>query len=136
VTACPPFLAARTPLGGYGLSVPGITYGRARPFVRISGRATVCCVTPGRVGTNNFVLHATQYGTGAPILAQSAELQFSLAVQPELGSQTLVLERKAEGLWRGSSSNLGIAGRWTVDVLVQGATNGVVVPLTIDVRAP
>jgi hypothetical protein len=63
-------------------------------------------------------------------------LQFSLAVQPELGSQTLVLERKAEGLWRGSSSNLGIAGRWTVDVLVQGATNGVVVPLTIDVRAP
>ena len=61
------------------------------------------------------------------------QLQFSLAAHPELGSATLSLREIANGRWQGSGSELSIAGRWSVSVLVQEPTTGVTVPLTLNV---
>jgi copper transport protein len=92
-------------------------------------------VTPGHVGSNTFEARVTDYGTSTPTPARSVQLQFSLPAHPELGSATLSLTRQANGIWKASGSELAIAGRWTVDVLVQGAASAVDVPLTVNVTA-
>ncbi len=93
-------------------------------------------ITPGNVGSNTFVARVNDYGTSTPAPAGSVQLQFSLPAHPELGSATLSLKRQANGVWQGSGSELAIAGRWTIDVLVQGATSGVVVPMSVTVGPP
>jgi copper transport protein len=93
-------------------------------------------ITPGNVGSNTFVARVDDYGSSTPAAADSVQLQFTLPAHPELGSATLSLARQANGVWQGSGSELAIAGRWRIDVLVQGATSGVVVPLAVTVAPP
>ena len=90
-------------------------------------------VSPGSVGSNTFSADLTAYGGSRPFTAGSVQLQFALPAQPQIGSATLSLARQSAGRWQARGSQLSIAGTWSVSVLIQGATSGVVVPLTLKV---
>ena len=90
-------------------------------------------VSPGTVGSNTFSADLTAYGGSRPFTAGSVQLQFALPAEPQIGSATLSLARQSAGRWQARGSQLSIAGTWSVSVLVQGATSGVVVPLTLKV---
>jgi copper transport protein len=128
VALAPAALASLSSGGGTtGMVVSGSDYA-ATTQVRLT-------VTPGHVGSNTFEARVTDYGTSTPAPARAVQLQVSLPAHPELGSATLSLTRQANGIWRARGSELAIAGRWTVDVLVQGAASAVEVPLTVNVTA-
>ena len=114
--------------GATGLVVAGSDYATTTQ-VRLT-------VSPGHTGNNTFAARVNDYGASMPAPARSVQLQLSLPARPELGTATLSLTKQANGTWQGSGSELAIAGRWTIDVLVQGAANAVVVPLTVNVASP
>ena len=121
--------AALASLGGGG-STPGLVVSGSDYGATTQVRLTV---TSGHVGSNTFEARVNDFGTSTPTPALSVQLQFLLPAHPELGSATLSLKKQANGLWQATGSELAIAGRWTIDVLVQGAANAVDVPLTVNV---
>jgi copper transport protein len=128
VALAPAALASLTGGGSpTGLVVSGSDYATTTQ-VRLT-------VAPGHVGRNTFEAGVNNYGSSTAASARSVQLQFSLPAHPELGSATLSLTRQASGIWQGTGSELAIAGRWSIDVLVQGAANAVDVPLTVNVAA-
>jgi copper transport protein len=89
-------------------------------------------ITPGTVGRNDFALTASDYGTGTPLTGvRSVQLNFSLPAQPSVGQSTVNLSRAAGGTWRGTAIEPSLAGDWSIQVVVQEATNAAVVPLTL-----
>jgi len=121
--------AALASLGGGG-STPGLVVSGSDYGTTTQVRLTV---TSGHVGSNTFEARVNDFGTSTPTPALSVQLQFLLPAHPELGSATLSLKKQANGLWQATGSELAIAGRWTIDVLVQGAANAVDVPLIVNV---
>jgi copper transport protein len=93
-------------------------------------------ITPGTVGPNHFEARIADYDSGAPLLAGSVTLKFSLPGQPELGTPSLDLSRNAPGVWTGEGTPLSMPGAWDVSVLIQGPAGSVVVPLKVQTRAP
>jgi copper transport protein len=90
-------------------------------------------VSPGTVGRNRFTVRVLRYDTGGPLPARNVRLGFSLSSNPNVSSG-LSLAREADGRWSGRGTNLSIAGRWEVDVVVQEATTAVDVPLRLRTR--
>jgi len=64
------------------------------------------------------------------------QLDFSLPAQTTVPSSTLVLRKGTGGVWQGNGFELSVKGRWTIEVLVQGAVSAVEVPLSIDAALP
>ncbi len=93
-------------------------------------------IAPGTVGPNGFVAHLDDYDSGAPVVARSVSLQFSLPSRPDVGASTLPLKRAARGVWGGQGSQLSIVGTWDVTVLIQEETGAVEVPLKVRTRLP
>ena len=60
-------------------------------------------------------------------------LNFTMPTRPNVNPSTLSLTRASDGSWQGSGLELSIVGTWSVTVLVQEATGGVEVPLTLAV---
>ena len=94
-------------------------------------------VDPGTVGRNTFEATVTDYASGKTLTGVgSVKLDFSLPSQTTVQPSTVSLTRAAGSTWRGSALEPSVEGRWSIDVLVQEATNAVVVPLTLQARLP
>lgn len=93
-------------------------------------------ITPGTVGPNRFEIVVRDFDTGAAVEARRVALRFSLPSRPEVGAQTLELERRgAAGTWSAQGAALAIEGRWRVVVLVQKAADSLEIPLEVEPRA-
>jgi copper transport protein len=110
-------------------AAPGVTLTGSDYATTVTVHLTV---TPGTVGRNEFVLAATEYGSDKPLTGvRSVQLDFSLPAQPSVGQSAVNLSRAAGGSWRATAIEPSIAGDWSIEVVVQGATNAVVVHLTM-----
>jgi hypothetical protein len=67
---------------------------------------------------------------------RSVNLDFSLPAQTAVQPSTLTLARAANGTWQGSALAPSVAGRWSIEVIVEEATTAVDVPLTLLARLP
>jgi copper transport protein len=92
-------------------------------------------ISPGTVGPNAFVADVTDYDSGEPVEARRVTLSFALPDRPEVGSE-LELERGEEGAWQAAGTALSIEGTWQVQVLVEGPTGSVEVPLEVTPTPP
>ena len=91
-------------------------------------------VTPGSVGPNEYDVAVDAYDTGKQLPGvSSVTLNFTMPTRPNVNPSTLSLTRASDGSWQGSGLELSIVGSWSVTVLVQEATGGVEVPLTLEV---
>ena len=89
-------------------------------------------VTPGSVGSNEYDVAVDAYDTGSQLPGvSSVTLNFTMPTRPNVNPSTLSLTRASDGSWQGSGLELSIVGTWSVAVLVQEATGGVEVPLTL-----
>jgi uncharacterized membrane protein len=88
-------------------------------------------VAPGTAGFDQFTLTATDYDTGAPIVATQVTLTFAMPLRPDLGSSTLVLHRQRNGTYAARGANLSVAGTWSVSALIQRSTQAAQVQLQL-----
>jgi hypothetical protein len=94
-------------------------------------------VEPGTVGSNRYIVQVDDYSSGKPFAgARGVQLQVSLPSHPAIGPSTVTLAKQPDDTWTGSGLQLSIAGRWTVDAVVQEANTAVVIPLSVDVSLP
>jgi copper transport protein len=93
-------------------------------------------VSPGIVGSNEFLARLTDYDTGAAVNASAVRLTFRLPARPDVGASTLELNRESAGVFAGTGANLSIDGKWSVAALVTEPTTSVEVDLTVSVRVP
>ncbi len=90
-------------------------------------------VSPGTVGSNRFTATVSDYASGRPLKdLRGVQLDFSLPGQTAVPPSTLILSRGAGGVWQGSGFELSVKGRWQIEVLVEGATSAVQVPLAMN----
>jgi nitrogen fixation protein FixH len=92
-------------------------------------------IDPGVIGPNEFLAEVTDYDTGAPVEANRVSLEFNSPLRPEVGS-TLELERSNARTWRAEGTSLALEGTWHVNVLVEGPSGSVEVPLLVTPRTP
>ena len=88
-------------------------------------------VTPGTAGPNRFEAAVEDYDSEEPLPAERVSLRFELADRPEVAAASLDLTRDPDSQWRGSGSQLSVAGRWTVTALVQMPADAVEVPMEL-----
>jgi copper transport protein len=94
-------------------------------------------ITPGSVGRNAFVASVSDYTSSRPLAGvASVALDLALPSQTAVQPSTLTLTRAANGSWQGSALAPSVEGRWSIAVVVQEATTGVVVPLEFQARLP
>jgi uncharacterized membrane protein len=93
-------------------------------------------VSPGIPGPNAFDARVTDYDSYAPVDATRVSLRFENPDRPEVGSSTLELDGGDAGSWTGTGTQLSLAGRWTVTVLVQAADRSIEIPLELATREP
>jgi copper transport protein len=91
-------------------------------------------VSPGAAGPNRFAAKVVDYDTRQPVAAERVSLRFTLPARPDIGASTLELRRAGDGAWQGKGSQLSIAGRWSVSVLVGLPGGAVTVPLQLQTR--
>jgi copper transport protein len=126
VGLAPAFASGPTP--GPGSAGPGVTLSGSDYATTVTVRLTI---DPGTVGKNDFVLRATDYNTGRPLPGvRSVQLNFSLPTRPSVGQSSVSLSPAANDTWQGTAIEPSIAGDWSIEVVIQEAANGVVVPLT------
>jgi hypothetical protein len=87
-------------------------------------------IRPGRPGPNDFVATIRAYDTGEPFAAARVELRFSF-VSGDVGDSTLELKPAGAGVYRARGSNLSLAGRYRVTVVVQTGADSFEVPLSV-----
>jgi hypothetical protein len=92
-------------------------------------------ISPGTVGANAFVAEVTDFDTGEPVDARRVSLSFSLPDRPEVAS-TVELEHGEHGTWQAGATALSIEGTWEVDILVEGPSGSVEVPLEVTPKPP
>lgn len=86
---------------------------------------------PGAAGTNTFDLAVTDFDTGAPVDASSAELRFEITSLSGIGNSTLDLTRDAADRFSGSGPNLSIDGIWILNATITVPGGAVAVPLVV-----
>ena len=92
-------------------------------------------VTPGTAGPNGFDVDVTDFDSGAPVDATDVSLRFEPVGIAGVGASTLDLMHHADG-WMGTGSQVSIAGVWTITVVVQTASAGTEIPLTLVTALP
>jgi copper transport protein len=92
-------------------------------------------VTPGGAGPNRFAATVVDYDSRQPVPADRVSLRFSLPSRPDVGTSALDLRRTGDGGWQGQGSQLSIAGRWSITVLVGRPDGAVTVPLQLQTRS-
>jgi copper transport protein len=93
-------------------------------------------VSPGTAGPNEFDVNLTDFDSGAPLDATGVSLRFEPVGRPGVGSSTLDLMHHHGDRWMANGTQLSIAGVWTVTVVVQTASSGTEIPLTLVTRIP
>jgi len=93
-------------------------------------------VTPGFPGPNAFEVRLRDYDTGEPVPARAVTLRFRHADRPEAGSSELDLRQEEAGVWTAQGTNLSVAGRWDVGVLVEQEADSLQVDLRLETRLP
>jgi copper transport protein len=92
-------------------------------------------VTPGGTGPNRFAAKVVDYDTRQPVPADRVSLSFALPARPDVGASSLNLAPARDGTWQGQGSQLSIAGRWNITVLVARPGGAVTVPLQLQTRS-
>jgi len=93
--------------------------------------------TPGIPGPSQFSLRVTDYDSEAPVTASRVALRFAFPALPTVGQSTLELQPAGSGRYAASGTNLSLAGRWLVTVVVERGLSSVEVPLNLTtVSAP
>ncbi len=88
-------------------------------------------VTPGVAGPNGFTATVTDFDTGAAVAASGVSLRFT-PPRSDVGTSRLDLTGAA-GTYRGTGSNLSLAGTWKIAATVANGSSSVEVPLTLTV---
>lgn len=124
-TLSPPLSAQAGP---DGLRVSGADFGHT---VRVE--LTAASADPG---PNLLTARVEDYDSGRPIAAEGVTLRFDPL--DDLGAQpsSLELEKRPDGTYSASGSNLAFDGRWEVDVSVERGRGTVEVPLELDLPVP
>jgi copper transport protein len=107
---------------------PGIE-ARGTDFARTVG--VRLRATPGTAGSNTFRVRIADPSTGEPLDAERVALEFSYLGPLDVGTSVLELRRAGSGTYSASGTNVSLAGRWEVDVLVQRAGDSVEVPVRL-----
>ena len=92
-------------------------------------------ITPGTAGPNRFDVDATDFDSGAPLDATDVSLRFEPVGIAGVGASTLDLMHHGDR-WMGNGSQVSIAGVWTITVVVQTASSGTEIPLTLVTALP
>ena len=92
-------------------------------------------ITPGVAGPNGFVVDVTDFDTGAPLDATDVSLRFEPVGIAGVGASSLDLTQDGDR-WVGRGSQVSIAGVWTITVVVQTASSGTEIPLTLVTSLP
>jgi copper transport protein len=87
-------------------------------------------IRPGRPGPNDFVATVRDYDTGRPFAADRVQLRF-VFVSGDVGDSTLELQPDGAGVYRARGSNLSLAGRYRITVVVQTGADSFEVPLSV-----
>ena len=85
-------------------------------------------VDPGGAGSNTFSLDVLDHDSREPVEASAARLRFEYA-DPSVGASTLEMTRRATGRFAAQGTNISLAGRWTITVVVERVTGSVEIPL-------
>ena len=93
-------------------------------------------VTPGTAGPNGFDVDVTDFDSGAPLDATDVSLRFEPVGHRGRGREHARSDapRRSTG-WR-TASQVSIAGVWTITVVVQTASSGTEIPLTLVTSLP
>lgn len=111
--------------------------GRAAPEVVASGTDFARTVgvrlsaQPGTAGSNRFQVRLAEPGEGAPVGADRVALRFSYLGESDVGESTLELRPTGEGRFSAQGSNLSLAGRWEVTVILQRGAGSTEIPLVL-----
>jgi copper transport protein len=92
-------------------------------------------VSPGTAGPNEFDVDVTDFDSGALLNATGVSLRFEPVGQPGVGASTLALIHHDDH-WMATGTQLSIAGVWTITVVVQTASSGSEIPLTLVTSIP
>ncbi len=92
-------------------------------------------ITPGAAGPNGFDVDVTDFDSGAPLDATDVSLRFEPVGIAGVGASTLDLMHHGDR-WMGNGSQVSIAGVWTITVVVQTASSGTEIPLTLVTSPP
>ena len=92
-------------------------------------------VTPGTAGPNAFDVDVADFDSGAPLDATDVSLRFEPVGIAGVGTSTLALMHHGDR-WMGNGSQVSIAGVWTITVVVQTASSGTEIPLTLVTSLP
>lgn len=92
-------------------------------------------VSPGTAGPNEFDVDVTDFDTGTPLDATGVSLRFEPVGRAGVGASTLELMHHGDH-WMANGSQVSIAGVWTITVVVQTASSGAEIPLTLVTPTP
>jgi copper transport protein len=111
--------------------------GRASPEVVVSGTDFARSVRvrlsaqPGTAGPNQFQVRLSEPDDGAAVGADRVALRFSYLGGGDVGPATLELRPTGEGRFTARGSNLSLAGRWEVTVILQRGAGSTEIPLVL-----
>ena len=92
-------------------------------------------ITPGAAGPNAFDVDVADFDSGAPLDATDVSLRFEPVGIAGVGASSLALMHHGDR-WMGNGSQVSIAGVWTITVVVQTASSGTEIPLTLVTSLP
>ncbi|HET9848985.1 MAG TPA: copper resistance protein CopC [Candidatus Dormibacteraeota bacterium] len=93
-------------------------------------------IAPGYPGSNRFRVSVRDYNNGHPVNANRVALRFDFPGRPSVGESTLELKPTGGNVYAATGTNLSLAGRWSVTVLVEAGLNSAEVPLTVTTAVP
>jgi copper transport protein len=86
---------------------------------------------PGAAGSNRFQVRLAEPGEGTPVGADRVALRFSYLGESDVGESTLELRPTGEGRFSAHGSNMSLAGRWEVTVILQRGAGSTEIPLVL-----
>jgi copper transport protein len=86
---------------------------------------------PGTPGTNRFEVRLTDPADGRPLAADRVSLRFEHLGPGSLGPTGLFLASRAPGRYVAEGTNLSVAGRWEITVVVQRGIDADEIPLML-----
>ena len=93
-------------------------------------------VEPGTAGPNRFKLSLVEPGSGDPLDGVTGvTLRFSSLSNPAVGESSVEMEKKGDGEYEASGSNVSVDGRWKVTVAITTSSNSFDIPLEFSTRA-
>ncbi|HEY9289237.1 MAG TPA: copper resistance protein CopC [Candidatus Dormibacteraeota bacterium] len=93
-------------------------------------------VAPGYPGSNRFTVRLKDLDSGRAVNANRVSMRFLFPGRPSIGESVLSLKAAGGGSYVAQGTNLSLAGRWNVTVVVEAGLNSGEVPLTVTTAVP